>query len=75
MTKQEFEEAFSVFGEIDSCFLKDPKNIKYTTLMAFVNFKTKESAMACLMGATTSETIKKLYGNEKPYVNLHVPKS
>jgi len=43
--------------------------------MAFVNFKTKESAVACLMGATTSEKIKNLFGNEKVYVNLHVPKT
>lgn len=43
--------------------------------MAFVSFKSKESAMACLMGATTSEKIKNLFGNEKVYVNLHVPKT
>ena len=43
--------------------------------MAFVNFKTKESALACLMGATTSEKIKNLFGNEKVYVTLHVPKT
>tara|TARA_B110000503_G_C7098683_1_gene392807 strand:+ start:779 stop:910 length:132 start_codon:yes stop_codon:yes gene_type:complete len=43
--------------------------------MGFVNFKTKESALACLMGASTSEKIKALYNNDKVYVNLHVPKS
>jgi hypothetical protein len=43
--------------------------------MAFINFKTKESALACLMGATASEKIKNLYGNDKVYVNLHVPKT
>jgi hypothetical protein len=43
--------------------------------MAFINFKTKESALACLMGAQTSEKIKHLYGNDKVYVNLHVPKT
>jgi len=64
-----------VFGEISSCVLKDPQNIKYQTLMAFINFKSKESALACLMGATTSEKVKSLYGNDKVYVNLHVPKS
>jgi len=45
------EEAFEVFGEISSCMVKDPQNIKYEALMGFVNFKTKDSAMACLMGA------------------------
>lgn len=43
--------------------------------MGFINFKAKESAMACLMGALTSEKIKNLFLNEKVYVNLHVPKS
>ena len=43
--------------------------------MAFINFKSKESAYACLMGASASEKIKNLYGNEKVYVNLHVPKT
>jgi len=27
------------------------------------------------MGATTSEKIKNMFGNEKVYVNMHVPKS
>jgi hypothetical protein len=27
------------------------------------------------MGSSTSEKIKNLYGNEKVYVNMHVPKS
>lgn len=51
-------EAFSVFGEIQNCEIRDPQNLKYQTLMAFINFKTKESALACLMGAQTSEKIK-----------------
>ena len=42
--------------------------------MGFVNFKTKESALACLMSASSSEKIKYLYINDKVYVNLHVPK-
>ena len=43
--------------------------------MGFINFKTKEYALACLMGASTSDKIKSLYNNDKVYVNLHVPKS
>jgi hypothetical protein len=43
--------------------------------MGFVNFKTKESALACLMGASTSEKIKVLFLNDSVYVNLHVPKT
>ena len=43
--------------------------------MGFINFKTKELALACLMGASTSENIKSLFNNEKVYVNLHMPKS
>jgi hypothetical protein len=52
------EEAFEAFGEISSCLVKDPQNVKYQALMGFVNFKTKESALACLMGASTSDKIK-----------------
>lgn len=43
--------------------------------MGFINFKTKDGALACLMGAQTSEKVKILYGNDKVYVNLHVPKT
>ena len=43
--------------------------------MAFVNFKSKDSALACLMGATSNEKIKKFFENDKVYVNLHVPKT
>lgn len=43
--------------------------------MGFINFKTKDAALACLMGAQTSEKVKNLYGNDKVYVNLHVPKT
>ena len=43
--------------------------------MGFINFKTKESALACLRSSSTSDKIKSLYINEKVYVNLHVPKS
>ena len=42
--------------------------------MGFVNYNQKESAIACLLGAQTSEKIKNLYLNENVYVNLHVPK-
>lgn len=48
--------------------------MKYQALMGFINYKTKESALACLMGASTSETIKNLFMEDKVYVNLHVPK-
>lgn len=75
VTQQQLHEAFSVFGEIQNCEVRDPQNAKYQTFMAFINFHTKESALACLMGAQTSEKIKQLYANEKVYVNLHVPKT
>ena len=60
---------------VSSCLVKDPQNIKYNALMGFINYKSKESALACLMGASSSEKIKGLFINEKVYVNLHVPKS
>lgn len=75
LTKEQVEEAFEVFGEISSCLVKDPQNVKYNALMGFINYKSKESALACLMGASSSEKIKGLFINDKVYVNLHVPKS
>jgi RNA recognition motif-containing protein len=75
VTKEELIEAFSLFGEIQHCEVKDPNNPKYQTIMGFINYANKESALACLMGAQSSEKVRGFFLNEKVYVNLHVPKT
>jgi len=76
-TKDLLKDAFSRFGEVVSCEAKEWNNVANPTKKlkyGFVAFKGVEEAAQARNDAPEDVEIKKLFADEKPYINVFQPR-